>query len=383
MESRWVGSTFFLRYLGRALRSRSLASVLEGRDNNLNLIRMLAATAVLISHAFALTSGREELEPFRAATGGSLGTYAVAIFFGISGLLIARSFERRRSIVHFGVSRFLRLYPALLVVLLVCTLAGAAFSILDPATYYRANGTLTYVPRNLSLAFLQYELPGVFSSNPLGNPVNGSLWTLFYEVICYFVVVMVGCAGLLKRRGMFLVFLAGVILAHLWAINNIPLGGFAAKLHNLASLGLPFALGTAAYLWRDHLPLNLPVAALLWLPVILSAGTVYMTSAIVVAVVYATFWIGFVPGGPIRRYNQLGDYSYGMYIYAYPVQQAAIAIWPGHSTLANISASLPVTLLLAALSWKLVEERALGHARPLSDKLLEFAPRRRKDKNFI
>lgn len=100
-----------------ALIGNPIGEYLGGRDNNLNLIRIVAASAVLVSHAYALTSGQEMSEPFRAATGLSLGQFAVAIFFGMSGLLIARSFDRRQSLAHFVSARFLRLWPALAVVL--------------------------------------------------------------------------------------------------------------------------------------------------------------------------------------------------------------------------------------------------------------------------
>lgn len=83
------------------LRGQPIAGYLGGRDNNLNLIRIVAASAVLVSHAFALTSGDVMNEPFRTSTGLSLGQFAVAIFFGMSGLLIARSFDRKQSLAHF------------------------------------------------------------------------------------------------------------------------------------------------------------------------------------------------------------------------------------------------------------------------------------------
>lgn len=96
----------------RPVRPVFLADVLAGRDNNLNAIRMLAAIAVMVSHAWPIT-GAEAAEPLKSQTGQTLGHYSVAIFFGISGLLIARSFDRRRSLLHFVVARVLRLFPGL------------------------------------------------------------------------------------------------------------------------------------------------------------------------------------------------------------------------------------------------------------------------------
>ena len=158
-------------------KATTLDEVLGGRDNNLNAIRMAAAIAVLVSHAYPIALGPGQEEPLYALTGQSLGHFAVAVFFGISGLLIARSFDRRRSMVHFTAARIFRLFPALGVVLILTVLAGAFVTRLSLVDYVSQPGTWTYVPANLSLAFLQYPLPGVFEQNPYGPAINGSLWT--------------------------------------------------------------------------------------------------------------------------------------------------------------------------------------------------------------
>lgn len=182
--------------------SVKLGDMLAGRDNNLNAIRMVAASAVLVSHAWPITLGAAAAEPLFRETGQSLGHFAVAVFFGVSGLLIARSFDRRRSMIHFLVARVLRLYPALLAVAILTVVVGGFMSRLDLAAYVRSPETWTYIPANLSLAFMQYPLPGVFEGNPYGPPINGSLWTLFYEVACYFLPWWrLGCLALCGGAG--------------------------------------------------------------------------------------------------------------------------------------------------------------------------------------
>ena len=183
--------------------SAKLEDHLSGRDNHLNLIRMVAAMAVLVSHAFPIALGEGAAEPLEALTGMALGGHAVAVFFILSGLLIARSFDRGSSHIRFLVARFLRLFPALIVVLVLTVLIGATVSELSPGVYFATMDTLTYIPRNLSLAFLQYSLPGVFVENPGGSVINGSLWTLFYEVVCYIAVFGLGLIGLLRKRAVF------------------------------------------------------------------------------------------------------------------------------------------------------------------------------------
>lgn len=354
--------------------SVKLADMLAGRDNNLNAIRMVAASAVLVSHAWLVTGGAAAVEPLHVETGQPLGHFAVAVFFSISGLLIARSYDRRRSLVHFFMARVLRLYPALLAVLLVTVVAGVFITRLDVAAYLRNPATWTYIPANLSLAFMQYPLPGVFEGNPLGPQINGSLWTLLYEVACYFGVVLLGLLGILKRRWTILALMALVSLVRIggtmMAEAPFPISpGLALHFKLLTLLGFPFMLGTFAYVWREHIRLSGWIAVLLWLPIPLLAGTGMMAIMMTVPLVYTIFWIGFVPKGRALAYNRLGDYSYGIYIYAFPVQQLLVSQFPGMGPLTNIALALPITLVLAVLSWNLVEARALTAVVPLADRL--------------
>lgn len=342
-----------------------LDTLLPGRDNNLNAVRMAAASAVLVSHAFPITGAAE---PLRALTGATGGELAVAVFFGISGLLIARSFDRRESIARFVLARVLRLYPALVVVLALTVVAGAWFTRLPLAQYAAQPATWSYIPVNLLLYNPQFALPGVFETNPFGTTINGSLWTLFYEVACYAGVAALGLAGILRRRWLALGVLLGVVLAHAAiTIVNGP-GGIAEgrvplRIVLLAQLAFPFMLGTCAYVWRARLPLSGWIALALWLPLPLLAPGPAMTGGLVIALVYAALWLGFVPKGRVLAYNRLGDYSYGVYIYAFPVQQALAAQMPGMTTSANIALALPLTLVLAVASWSLIERRALGLLR--------------------
>lgn len=349
--------------------SAKLDKHLSGRDNHLNLIRMLAAMAVLVSHAFPITLGARAAEPLEELTGMSLGAHAVAVFFILSGLLIARSFDRGTSHARFLVARVLRLFPALFLVLVLTVLAGAVLSELSPGAYFTAAGTLTYIPRNLSLAFLQYPLPGVFADNPVGPAINGSLWTLFYEVVCYGAVFAIGLAGLLRKRALFTALFAAIALAYVLSLSSAPEGGIAYRLDKLAQLGFPFALGTLAYVWRERVVLDLRIAALLWLLPVASAGTMLMPLVVTLAVGYSLLCLGLAVKGPLLAYNRLGDYSYGVYIYAYPLQQAAVHLFPGMSPLENMLAAAPVALVLAALSWHLIEERALTGVQPVARRI--------------
>lgn len=293
----------------------------QGRDNNLNLIRALAASAVLVSHAYPIALGPGATQPLERVTGHTLGALSVYAFFVISGFLISMSFARSSSWVSFMAARILRLVPGLVVsLILVAFVLGPVVTALPPGAYFGDPATYAFVIRNTLLVPLQFTLPGVFETQPY-TAVEGSIWTLFYEVVCYMGVFVLGIAGLLARRGaMAVIFLAYLAL---WLVIEAQ-GAPHPRIASLQDLSLPFVVGMAFYQWRARLPLSLWGVAVLGALAWAVQGLVIYDLALVLALSYAVFWVGYVPGGVLRRYNRLGDYSYGIYIYAFPLQGAAV-----------------------------------------------------------
>lgn len=137
-----------------------LSDVSEGRDNNLNLIRICAALAVLVSHAWPLSLGLGTVQPLQAATGFALGSLGLFVFFAISGFLIARSYDRQPTLAFWVASRVLRLFPALAAVLVLTAFAlGPLVTKLPLDAYFADPATWSYVPRNIVLEH--------FSSSPI------------------------------------------------------------------------------------------------------------------------------------------------------------------------------------------------------------------------
>ena len=299
----------------------------SGRNNNFNLIRMLAATGVLVSHAFPIALGTGTTQPFEDATGYTLGWISVAVFFAISGFLITRSFDRKPHLESWFAARIARLFPALIVVTtLTVLLYGPALTTLASGDYFSLVRTWTYIPRNVTLAWLQFGLPGVIADNPYPDAINGSLWTLFHEVLCYLGVLLAGLAGALGSRRRFamvmIVYLAAFAAAgHPQIAEILPRRALSFRL-----LSFPFALGMALYVWRDRVPVSWTIAGLLAVAAAVLRPTPLFGPVFVAAIAYTTFVVAYRPGGVLRRYNELGDYSYGMYVYAFPVQQAAVAV---------------------------------------------------------
>lgn len=335
-----------------------LADRAGGRDNNFNLIRMVAASGVLVSHAWPISLGPGTMQPLQATLHGiTLGSVCVAVFFAVSGFFITRSFDTRRDPLVFVLARVWRLFPALITVLMVTVIvAGLFLTTAEAGIFWPA--APGYFFGNLSLAFLRYELPGVFEGNPYGPPINGSLWTLFYEVACYIGVFCAGMAGLIARPKGFAVAVA-VFLAFYAAAAALDLPG---RLERFADLGLPFLIGACFWVWRDRIRLS--VFSLAGLAVLLALlwTTPLFKAALVLFLVYAVFLIGYARLPGLNIYNRLGDYSYGMYVWAFPIQQG-VAATGVVSPWVNIVIATPVTLVCAMLSWHLVEAPAMRFGR--------------------
>ncbi|MDV7145537.1 acyltransferase [Tropicimonas sp. TH_r6] len=335
-----------------------LCDTARGRDNNLNLIRMLAAAAVLVSHSVPIAVDPALPEPLKNLTGMSLGTLAVMMFFVISGFLIPVSFERSSSRKRFLWARALRIFPGLFVNLLfVAFLLGPLVTTLPLTSYFTNPEVYLFVLRDMLLVPLVYSLPGVFEGQPLEDIV-GSIWTLRHEVGCYIGVFIVGVLGLLRWRWAYRI-TSLAYFVFLWP----AISWFEPQMHPLIDdffrLSVPFALGMVFHAWQDRLPLSLWGVAVTALLAWAMRDTLFYFPAFCLAIGYATFWLGYIPGGFIRAYNRFGDYSYGIYVYAFPLQGWAVWAFGPQTAFENVLYSAPPTLLLSVLSWHFVEKPAL------------------------
>ncbi len=350
---------------GVYMKFATLADIEQGRDNNLNLIRMIAATGVLISHAWPVSTGVIEDQPFATLLNGiDLGMISVYIFFAISGYLIAQSYDRDPKLTHFWTARALRIFPALLVVLLITALVLAP--IITVATVDAVlKEAPEYILRNFTLFSLDQFLPGVFKGNPVGGAINIPLWTLSHELLCYFLVTLLGLAGILKHPRLMLLVWILFVLVYAMTLYLEP----EKRLVALAKLAFPFMIGALFFVWRKRLPMSWWIGIALALIALAAHGSVVFREIFVFTLVYWVFLFGYLPTGSVRAYNRLGDYSYGIYIYAFPIQQ--LIVFSGVTTpMMNILLAFPLALACAVLSWTFVENPALALARRLR------APRR-------
>jgi peptidoglycan/LPS O-acetylase OafA/YrhL len=332
----------------------TLQACLEGKRNNLDLLRFVAAAGVIASHAFPLGEGVGTREPLEVFTHGqlTLGRLCVAVFLIISGVLIVRSWERQPDAARFLWARALRIFPGLLVALLLSAFVlGPLFTERPLTEYLSTPSTFLYVLRNITLRAPQWELPGVFAANPYPNAVNGSLWTLQFEVGFYLLVLGLGLAGWVNRW----MALAGWMLA---AVASVLTG----RLGLWPELYLYFGGGALLYLWRDRIRLS-PWLALACVAVWVATAWVGVGCRLATGVcgAYGVLCLAFVPAGRLADFGRRGDLSYGVYVYAFPVQQALTSLWGTRMAWwMNAALSFPVVVGLAALSWHWVEKPALS-----------------------
>lgn len=358
-----------------------LSAYAQDHDNNFNLIRLIAALSVLFSHSFPLASGTGSTEPFREQLNMTIGDMAVDIFFLTSGFLVTSSLLARREAISFLCARVLRIFPGLWsMLLLTVVLYGSIATSLPLAEYLGSPAVFQYLMKCGTLVTgVSHSIPGIFAHNPYDSVFNGSLWTLPFELGMYGILLITWVSISLLAEWRLKVLKVAILLFSLLSGLYLLLGYFhhglpsIFELHDtyrLQSLFYMFFTGGTFFVLRNRISLN---AHLFWaFCLVLIASTQNRHAFFVVYILtlpYLLFYIAYVPGGKIREFNRLGDYSYGVYIYAFPVEQALVSSLNGISTLALGLMSAPVTLLLAALSWHLVEKRSLEAKAPLSRRL--------------
>lgn len=365
-----------------------LSNFARGRDNNFNLIRIVAALAVLVTHSFALVAGTGDAEPFRDRLGMTIGSISVDVFFITSGFLVTASLLTRQSTIEFIWARVLRIFPALLVMLLLTVFAlGAFFTSLPLPSYFSDPKIYSYLVKCSTLfAGVAYDLPGVFDANPYRNAVNGSLWTMPHEIHMYSILAIVWVSLRLTPEFRLRAFeLVIVTIAVAGGAHVLASHFYSPTESQFARLFFSFFTGAAFYVLKERIRLSRSffwffVAALLF--AIVNKHAFFVVYIFTIA--YILFYLAYIPSGYIRKYNQLGDYSYGVYIYAFPIQQSVAALIPKVSVLHMTLISAAATLFLAAFSWHLLERRALnlkGHYVGHTRRILAYkrAPKIRPD----
>jgi peptidoglycan/LPS O-acetylase OafA/YrhL len=332
------------------VKAKYLDDCLNSKKNNFDFIRFVAAVLVIFSHAYPIANGNHGSEPFGLLTKGqsTFGHLAVITFFIISGFLITQSFDRSKDLLLFIKARILRIFPGLIIaVLLTVFILGPVFTTLPLRDYFYNVRTIEYL-KTISLYWIQYDLPGVFEKNIYPVAVNGSLWTLWYEFFFYGVVGFLGITKLLNKW----IVTVGLLLSTF--LFSFEVGGFYVDLFRYFSVGMMF------YLFRNKIILNGGLAILSLIVVFVSMKTGLFHEFFPVFGSYLVFYLAFNQKLKLNNFGKYGDFSYGLYIYAFPVQQIVSNFYGKDVTpLINFLIAFPVTLIFAIISWSFIERNAL------------------------
>ncbi len=338
-----------------------VGQILEPKQNNFNLLRLLAAATVVVSHAVFLRSGHKADEILAGVTYYNLGDHAVNVFFVLSGLTVAASLARSPSITEFLIARALRIFPALAACALLLILVGAMVTICTPTQFLTDIRVWRYGLKTLLLGSASTGLPGVFDQNPHPSTMNASIWTLKFEAACYFSLAIVGWLGLLTSHR----------FAWLLAVSWIAVGGFllarfghdADPIDQAARFWLCFSLGTAFYVFRDQIPLSVIGVVALGLGFWLAIGSGWERIVSLLATGYTAVWLGKVPTGPLRDLTNRNDLSYGIYIFGWPITQTLILMRPNIEIFPLVLISFVLAAAVALPSWLWIERPALRARR--------------------
>lgn len=342
-----------------AAASSMLSQILSSDKNSLNLIRLMAALAVLISHAHAIHVGPGHAEPLSMATPFTLGQHAVNAFFFISGLTLSYSLARNPSIAHFAVARCLRLIPGLFCFGVVFAFgAGPILTSWKIGDYITDAHTYLY-PFAVLVEFARAIPPhGIFSNAPYFEVANDPLWTIKYEIAAYVALAFLQIFGLLRFATVLFVTLAIACAMFIFTMPALETG--ASWLHHLARYGICFLLGAIAFRFRDSIPVSpWPLLATTAL-VIFTARTGISAIAYMLVVAHFVVVLAARSYGPLTSWTRTTDLSYGTYIYGWPVQQTIAVFAPGLAVLPTTFWSLLTVLPFAYLSWILIERPALN-----------------------
>jgi peptidoglycan/LPS O-acetylase OafA/YrhL len=335
--------------------------LLNRQQNNFNLIRLVSALLVIIAH------GNQPLDPFNRLSHGivSCNEIAMPAFFFLSGLLVSQSLDHTPSRLNFCWRRFLRLYPAAFIVIIVSAcLLGPIVSTYPPSAYFSHPLFRQYL-RTILLVRIYFDLPGVFLHSVIGPSVNASLWSLSLEIKLYACLFLF---SYIKNKRLYnsLIIILIILLFSIGAFFRVPVetairqsGNPGFVLHPYSNLTVYFLIGILCYRFRARLSITnwwiilfLSIGLLsLRLHILDQTAFLLLPGTILYAAVTGTRWV--------RKITPAPDLSYGIYLWGFPVVQVVLNELHPSTPLATLLLTTLITILLALLSWYLVESRAL------------------------
>lgn len=353
----WVGDVGMK--VGHFLSDRDL----DASRNNLTLVRLVLALAVIYSHSLESAGSYDETI---GVLGQSMSWFAVNGFFALSGFLMYRSLEKNASVASFALSRFMRIWPGMITMCLVVVIIFLPFTTVSTWGYLTGADTLRFLVRN-QLTLNWYSLTGVYCGDGVRHlcNINGSLWTIPWEVRCYVVIALLAKVGLLRSKPFHRIVvpmtLAGALLFLFPPVQNSlneVLHGHLYFFEQIARLWTAFVIGAAAYANRHRLPLSWVGAVALLLLAYFTRSLFFGDVVRSIMILYWVMCVGFLAAGKIPLAPSLPDYSFGIYIYGMPVMRVIQLLMPSIEGHLLAFATMLLVIPFAAFSWEVVERPA-------------------------
>lgn len=346
------------------------------RNNNFDILRLICALLVVVSHSYALL-GLGDSEPLLYLT-QSMAFSAIGLcgFFTISGYLILNSLVTSKNVFSYLVKRFLRIFPGLLACLLLVAIACSFFYSGDN-NYWAQKETYSFVWNNLGLYTIQWGIPGVFENNPMST-VNGSLWTLAHEFTLYLLII--GLFFVRKHKSvitgltitaLILCMTKNVYFADKFAHTEVLCLGVNSFSRFAQFFLVGMLLQNRKCFKTDKARLIICViSGFLAIGILIVHSCIHtsvnlspfvmLCASLIFIMLGEMYWKSVSDG-----LKQIGDLSYGTYIYAFPIQQMLIALLPNITPIGLMILTIVSVLPVAFASWHIVEKRALGLKRYL------------------
>lgn len=331
-----------------------LSEITKGRENNLDFIRFWAAVMVIFCHAFPISLGKGHVDILGRISNDQIhfGNLAVCIFFFYGGFLICKSVHRLQAGKKYFKARILRIFPCLMAVTFILTfLVGPVITELGIGEYFRNVNTYKYLLN--SVMVLVHELPGVFQENIYDATVNGPLWTLPIEFLCYIMCFIAWKMKFLEEKNakwMILLFAVG----YLGAVKL--LAGSSVLSAALRPVGLFFS-GMVYFVYRDRIIIKPWIAAVCALALVIGTMLGILDIVIFFCFPYLMTYLGFGTGHKLSGFARKGEVSYGMYLWGWPIQQIICQLFGGQmNPYINTLLSVPIAVFGGFLLNRLVEK---------------------------
>jgi peptidoglycan/LPS O-acetylase OafA/YrhL len=339
---------------------------MHSRNNNFDFLRLTFASFVIVTHSYPL-SGIISCDFLCNITNGQVTFSYIGVkgFFVISGYLIFQSLQRSENVFDYFWKRLLRLYPALFI-LLILTIVLAPFIYQSDVPFFLNKSIITYIPNNLSLYHIQNRIDGIFNNNPYKSTINGSLWTIPYEFTMYILLsfLIIFKKNKLITQTLLIISFLLLLISNVLYFEKFKPYRFILSGDNFVDLGIFFISGSllaAANIEKLKLKKELLI-----LFVILFILSIYYNFYCYSKYVTLPILIVLLGLNPIKFINnietKIGDLSYGLYIYSFPIQQTLMYYFK-LNFMELMVYSLIISCAFAYLSWHFIEKKALKYKK--------------------